>query len=599
MNPKHTYNERVDQFRQLADRLEKKETRLSWYRLVTFVTAILIFFGIYSLSRWVAWSMLTAGLTAFALLIRYHGTTERKRIRARHLEIINAQEVKCLDGDASSFYDGSTYASHAHAYTHDLDIFGPASVFQFVNRTASLPAANTLAEWLKAAAPLAEIDDRQEAVRELQPLIDWRQQLRVLSFENKEARNNPEAVINWLNLPTVFLHRRHIRIICTILSVLTCAVLVLIGTGWPPGTILPVLAVNFFYNFLHVKQVNRLHQQVSLSADMLSSYATTLRHIEHTAFTSAKLHALQKLLLAKEHASSQISRLSKRVNKLDTRLNVMVSVPLNLLFFWDIHQCYALETWKKTHAQKVPDWLDTMAEMEVLSSFANLAYNNPRWTFPVVVPDYFTFNAVDLGHPLIPERTRVPNSFHIDKSGKTILITGSNMSGKSTFLRTCGVNTVLALAGSVVCAASLTLSHVQLYTSMRITDSLEDNTSSFYAELKRLAAIIQHAGSQDNLFLLLDEILRGTNSNDRYIGSVALIRQLLSYRTVALVATHDLKLAEMADTLPQQIENYHLDVQVDGEELYFDYLLKQGVCTSMNASLLMKKMGIRIGQDSE
>jgi len=210
------------------------------------------------------------------------------------------------------------------------------------------------------------------------------------------------------------------------------------------------------------------------------------------------------------------------------------------------------------------------------------------------VPEYFVLKAKNAGHPLIPAGRRIDNSLEIIQSGKTVIITGSNMSGKSTFLRTCGVNAVLALSGAPVCAASFKISYAQVFSSMRISDSLEDNTSSFYAELKRLAAIILAAEHNQNVFILLDEILRGTNSNDRHIGSIALIKQLIDYDTVSVVATHDLKLADLADALPGKIDNYHFDVKIDGEELFFDYRLNPGICTSMNASILMKKMGIRI-----
>ena len=213
---------------------------------------------------------------------------------------------------------------------------------------------------------------------------------------------------------------------------------------------------------------------------------------------------------------------------------------------------------------------------------------------PEIVSGYFTIQAKNAGHPLIPDHRRILNDIDINGSGRIVIVTGSNMSGKSTFLRTCGVNAVLALAGAPVCATSFTLSHVQVISSMRISDSLEDNTSSFYAELKKLATIIQKAGKHREVFILLDEILRGTNSNDRFTGSVALIRQLIGYDTVAMVATHDLKLADLEKEIPGNIDNYHFDVKIDKEELYFDFKLNPGVCKSMNASILMKKMGIRI-----
>jgi DNA mismatch repair ATPase MutS len=235
-----------------------------------------------------------------------------------------------------------------------------------------------------------------------------------------------------------------------------------------------------------------------------------------------------------------------------------------------------------------------MAEFEALASLANMAFNNPGWVYPQVTEDYFVFRAEDMGHPLIPANRRINNSFATEGAEKAIIVTGSNMSGKSTFLRTCGVNAVLAFAGAPVCASAFTISLVRLHSSMRISDSLEENISSFYAELRRLRAIISGAESDPKVFLLLDEILRGTNSDDRYTGSVALIKQLTGYGAVAMVATHDLRLAGMEQELPQAIENYHFDVKVNDEELFFDYLLTPGICSSFNASLLMKKMGIKV-----
>lgn len=293
-------------------------------------------------------------------------------------------------------------------------------------------------------------------------------------------------------------------------------------------------------------------------------------------------------------ASDRIRHLSKLVSRLDYRLNVLVSVPLNLLFFTDIHFCMALERWKREHSSRIPGWFASMAEFEALSSLANMAFNNPGWIYPGVTEDYFVFRGEEMGHPLIPEGRRINNSFTAEGAGKAIIVTGSNMSGKSTFLRTCGVNTVLAFAGAPVCASAFTISLARLHTSMRISDSLEENISSFYAELRRLKAIISGAESEPKVFLLLDEILRGTNSDDRYTGSVALIRQLTGYGAVAMVATHDLRLAGLEQVLPRSIENYHFDVKVNNEELFFDYRLTPGICSSFNASLLMKKMGIKV-----
>lgn len=369
---------------------------------------------------------------------------------------------------------------------------------------------------------------------------------------------------------------------------------ILVITGFPAAILAPVFTVNFIFYFTRFKKISKLHEQVSRSSDLLRAYSEIIMMIEIRDFTAPLLQKLQSNFMSGISGSQCIRNLSKLVGRLDSRLNVLVSVPLNLLFFTDIHFCLALEEWKRQHAAKIPGWFDAMAEFEVLSSFANLAYNNPSWVFPEIVTDFFSFRAVNMGHPLIPEKKRINNDFEASGHGRTILITGSNMSGKSTFLRTCGVNTVLALAGAPVCASSFTLSHTRVHSSMRISDSLEENISSFYAELRRLRSVITEAGKDPRVFLLLDEILRGTNSDDRFTGSVALVKQLMDYGTVTMIATHDLRLAGLSKDIPGKIDNYHFDVKISGEELFFDYKLTPGVCSSFNASLLMKKMGIKI-----
>lgn len=223
-----------------------------------------------------------------------------------------------------------------------------------------------------------------------------------------------------------------------------------------------------------------------------------------------------------------------------------------------------------------------------------MAFNHPGWCFPEISEDFFTLSAVSLGHPLLKDTGRVPNDAVLEGTGKVMLVTGSNMAGKSTFLRTVGVNIVLAMAGSVVCAEKMTVSPTKIITSMRIADNMEENISTFYAELKKLEMILQQVRAHEKVFLLLDEILRGTNSHDRHAGSGAVIRQFLREDAVAILATHDLELTDMAKEFPGQVLNYHFDVQVRDEELYFDYKLKDGICTSMNASLLMRKIGIDV-----
>jgi hypothetical protein len=588
------YRTRVDNFRQKAEKLEKRENQLSVARLIAFVSGILLFFVLFSHSAALATLALLLCLSVFVWLVKKYSTVEKDKTHYRHLETINRKELECLEGSFSGFPDGSEYISREHPYSYDLDLFGPSSVFQYLNRTTSKPAADMLARWLMAPATIEDIILRQQAVTELSSRIEWRQKLITLGYINKNAGSDPGAILSWVQGNVLFDKQRRLRITTLCLTVLALAAIAGVVMGLPAAILVPVLGINFLYYGSLSKKITLLHNQVSRSSDMLKVYSATIDLIEKEQFTTQKLTSLHGVFINRYSVSSEINRLSRLLNRLDVRLNIMVSVPLNLFFFWDVHYCMALENWKKTHAGEVGKWFSAMADFEALSSLSNAAFNNPDWVMPDVTDEYFILKAKQIGHPLIAFSRRIDNSLEITRSGKTILITGSNMSGKSTFLRTCGVNTVLALAGAPVCAASFMVSNVQLYSSMRISDSLEDNTSSFYAELKRLAAIIKEAGHNPRLFLLLDEILRGTNSNDRYTGSVALIRQLIGYGTVAMVATHDLKLADLAQEMPEQLDNYHFDVKIEGEELYFDYKLNPGICTSLNASILMKKMGIKV-----
>ena len=594
MSPQEVYNSRAEEFGVKAERLQKLSNRLSMGRLIAFAGGLILFTVLSTVSVIAAIAVLLVSLILFAWMVIRYGITERQRNHFRHLEEINKLEIRCLEGDFSDYKSGEEYAERDHPYTYDLDIFGRTSLFQLICRTTSKPASDILAGYLKQPAPADEIMSRQEAVKELAPLTDWRQELITIGYQNTSSGNDPSALLNWLASDDLFRNRRREKTVVWCLSILAFASIALVVAGFPAVLLAPVFTVNFIFYFTRFRKITKLHEQVSRSSDLLRTYSAAISMIEKETFRAAKLTILQESFRGETNASEQVRTFARLVNRLDSRLNVLVSVPLNLLLSTDMRFCLALEEWKREHAERIPGWFASMAEFEVLSSFANMAYNNPSWAFPEIVPDFFTFRAVNMGHPLIPEKKRINNDFETSGQGRTILITGSNMSGKSTFLRTCGINTVLALAGAPVCASSLSLSHVRIHSSMRISDSLEENISSFYAELRRLRSVITESEKDSRVFLLLDEILRGTNSDDRFTGSVALIKQLMGYGTVAMVATHDLRLAGLSKDIQGKIDNYHFDVKISGEELFFDYKLTPGVCSSFNASLLMKKMGINL-----
>jgi len=594
MSPREAYQSREAEFTASAERMRKLAERLSMARLAAFAGGLVLFAALLSISVIAAVVTMSVALILFTWLVIKQETTEKSRKRNLRLAEINRLELRCLDGDFSGFNPGEEYAERDHPYSYDLDIFGKASLFQFICRTTSRPASDRLAEYLKQSASLEDIVLRQEAVTELQPLTDWRQELMTLGYLNAGADNDPAPLMQWLGSDDLFPKTGREKIITVCLTLLALAAVILVITGLPAAILAPVFGVNFIFYFTRFKRISKLQEQVSRSSDLLKAYSDIIRLIENRSFNSPLLKNIQSAFRDEITASDLIRQLSKLVSRLDYRLNVLVSAPLNLLFFTDIHFCLALERWKREHASRIPGWFASMAEFEVLASLGNMAFNNPGWIFPRVTEDYFVFRADEMGHPLIHAGRRINNDFTAEGTGRAIIVTGSNMSGKSTFLRTCGVNAVLAFAGAPVCASAFTVSLVRLHSSMRISDSLEENISSFYAELRRLRAIISRAESDPKVFLLLDEILRGTNSDDRYTGSVALIKQLTGYGSVAMVATHDLRLAGLEQELSQSIENYHFDVKVNDEELFFDYRLTPGICSSFNASLLMKKMGIKV-----
>ena len=321
----------------------------------------------------------------------------------------------------------------------------------------------------------------------------------------------------------------------------------------------------------------------------------SIQLIEKINFNSTYLQDLQiQFRQQNGKASVQLHQLKKILERLDMRFNIVVFIPLNILLQWDLQQVVALEKWKRHNHKKVMAWFTALGEFEAVSSLATLSFNHPGWCFPVFKEAHFFIEGKEIGHPLIQPGKCVTNPVKIEQAGELMLVTGSNMAGKSTYLRSIGINTILAMAGAPVCATYFCLSPVQIISSMRIADNLEENTSTFYAELKKLKTIIEKVNKNDKIFILLDEILRGTNSFDRHTGSAALIKQLIKHNAACMIATHDVELAKMKEENPRNIFNYHFDAQVNKEELYFDYKLKEGICTSLNASILMKKIGIEL-----
>lgn len=596
MPPENYYKERIVTLKQLLQEQLLKKSWLGWLR---FAMVVLLFAAIYLLLpsglQYVAIVVVVLGIVFTRLL--YMDLRNKANIEnSRCLININEAELKVLAHEYYSFDDGIKYTPKEHPYANDLDIFGRASIFQYCNRTTSEMGSAALANWLLYPASIETILQRQEAVKEMVTVTDWRQQLQAYGQQQKITTATQQRLQAWLQAEPHFISNLFWKIIQYAVPVIMITVIVL-----NVEDIVSNIGRNYFLlgaaiiAFMMAKKIAPLHEQVSKMADELSVLANSVRLIEQTRFNTPLLQSLQeKFIIDNGNASTQLKQLKKIVERLDIRLNPVVFIPLAMIFQWDVQQAMALEKWKQLNKQNIGDWFDAIGSFEALHSFSGLIFNHPGWCLPSFKEAHFYMQGDNIGHPLINETKRVNNNISITDRGELMLITGSNMAGKSTYLRSIGINTVLAMAGAPVCASTFTLSPVQIMSSMRIADNLEESTSTFYAELKKLKAIIDRVNAGEKIFILLDEILRGTNSLDRHTGSEALVKQLIKHRAACIIATHDVELARLKETYPENILNFHFDAQVSNDELYFDYKLKTGVCESLNASILMKKIGIEL-----
>ncbi len=596
MDPNISYAGRLEQLIAERKKLQQKKSVFGVVRFGTVALIIAAFYFLWSLGITYAIFAGTILVIAFIWLV-YKDLSNKEAIRhTGHLISINEQELQAMNGDYSSFAGGNEYLPKDHPYAADIDIFGNASLFQFLNRTTSDPGAGVLANWLLNQAGTEEILSRQAAIKELSKKLLWRQEIQAYGRESCIQYTTLKKLQQWIHEPALFAGFKHWKWLRIVLPIISTGTFIAAIAGWIP---LNTLYVSLFVFAAIAYQINKvispLHDKLSKIVNEIDTLSQSVTLVENEPFESPLLLQLQEKYKKNNNtASLHIRGLKRILDRLDMRYNIVVSAPLNLLSLWNLQQVLDLEKWKKQHEADVENWFHALGTIEALNSFATVFFNNPGWSFPTLVPEYFFIGATELGHPLIHKNKRVNNAIKIDDRGELMLVTGSNMAGKSTYLRSVGVNVVLAMAGAPVCATAFSISPVELLTSMRIADNLEESTSTFYAELKKLKTIIDKVNNGEKVFILLDEILRGTNSLDRHTGSVALIRQLIKHQAVAIIATHDLSLAAIKNEFPDSILNYHFDVQVDKEELFFDYKLKPGVCESLNASILMKKIGIEL-----
>ncbi|MCB0804785.1 MAG: hypothetical protein KDC05_03250 [Bacteroidales bacterium] len=594
--PAKTYQSNIDVYTEKAEKLSKITRRISVLRLFIFITSVMLvyLFAVQDNAVGIVGS-LVIGIALFVYLIKRHSAVIHEKKLAAALLKINEQENNALKHEFQQFDSGVSFIDHSHRYASDLDLFGEGSLFQYLNRASTVSGSKTLAQLL--CNPLLnkdEIKRNQRSVTELKDKLSFRQKLGSIGLVYTEEETDDKKIREWAVLPPEFGSIIY-KILAVAIPLLTFGMIALLS--------LSLITIQLFFLWLVVPwgiagfsttKTNRRHEMVSNTTELLNKYAWLLQVIESQTFETEKLKDLSKRLYIKNTSAGQsIHKLKSILTALDNRLNFVSWGVLNGLFLWDILQMIRLESWQKIHREKISDWFDVISEMDVLCSFANFAYNNPEAVIPEIDDEVDHIDAVELGHPLIPGNVRVNNDFRI-APGEFMIITGANMAGKSTYLRTIGASLILAMCGAPVIAGQFSFKPIDLHTSIRTTDSLFKNESYFYAELKRLGKIIGELRSGKKMFIILDEILKGTNSKDKHKGSEALLKQFISLNTSGIVATHDVSLGVLESQFPKHIRNRCFEVDIDGNELSFDYKIRDGVSQNMNATLLMKKMGITI-----
>ncbi len=594
----NTFQERASRFGKQAEAYSKKNNQISIIRIFVFIAGIvcIVYLANARMPEVLAFVTLFF-LIGFGLIVQYHNQSKAKGQHLKHLAQINQEELQRMEGNLRSFAGGEKYTDPQHPYVADLDIFGPHSLFQLVNRSHTGPGRKKLADWLKNAAEKQEITARQEAIRELGGQVDWRQDFQAYGMDVHEEENDIATLLQWIQEPGAIKSPSLYLVLLLILPVLSIVSVILFFTG-TVASFVPLLAV--FGNGLVLWSVKDIaiitHKKTTASIKVLGANRFMIKKIEESNFQSERLKQLQENFQHQDYtASREVSRLQNILNNFDNRANMIYHI-FNIFLLLDVYWLRRADRWKSHNREHISQWFEAISEFEALGSLAGFQYTHPDFVFPEISERHYTFNAKNLGHCLIKREHRVASDFSLEGRGEIAIITGSNMAGKSTFLRTVGINAALALAGAPVCASQMEISKLQVFTSMRTQDSLEESVSSFYAELQRLKQLLETVAQGAPVLFMLDEILKGTNSHDRHQGAASLVKQLSKLNAMGLVSTHDLELGQLADNMPN-IKNYSFDSTIENDEIFFDYKLHNGVCQSFNASKLMEKMGIAIGKD--
>ena len=586
------YKAKKESYLAQLNSINKKYNSISFLRLISIVLFFVVIY--YYLKTSAILYVLAAILLfiTFIVLMRVHSKLLFKKQVSQALHTINEDEIVYLDRKKIPFENGIEFNDFHHPYAYDLDIFGAHSLFQNLNRTATFIGKKTLAGKLLTLLPNDEILDNHAAVKELTEKLDWRQEYLAFAKISNDSQSKYETLLKWSLFNSAPLSK--FLVFISYFSPILFLVTLIAYLATSNSIFASVLSYLFVLNLVVLGMVTkRIQLEIANSSNIdktIHQYSLLLKKIEAETFVSERLINLQKkLTFKKENASIHFKQLSSLFSNMDTIGNLVTAVLFNGTFLFNLHVFKSLLQWKKDHTEALEDWLQVIGEFEMLNSLANLSLNNPDFIYPTLNTNY-EIEFTNLSHPLINGTTRVGNDVRFDPQSFMIL-TGSNMSGKSTFLRSLGINMVLTGMGAPVCASNANVHPLPVLVSMRLSDSLSDSESYFFAEIKRLKQIMDQLENQA-AFVLLDEILRGTNSDDKRNGTIEVVKKVIAQKAIGAIATHDIEVCLTTNDYPNILTNKCFEVEIVDNDLHFDYKLRNGICKNRSATFLMKKMGV-------
>jgi hypothetical protein len=594
------YKQKIAEITEETTLLKKKNDRVAGFRLFLIIALGFLIYKGFSIHYLAGVVVVIGGIAGFYYLVKYHEKIELDiDLHITTIELIR-NELACLAGNANVYYNGSEYNSPSHHFSDDLDIFGESSLFHLINRTKSKAGNDYLAKNLLSEDQHYTISEKQEAAKELKSKTEWRLNFLASMFNLSNEDRGVTSILSRIEEPPPIKFERLISLYNIVLPFLWIAVAAssyfksLTFAGYAAAVL---FMINYFFVLINKKPTEDYFNTVSGAGRIMQKYGIATALIVQENWTSKILkESYESMPISKLNSRNPIDDFVVILKKLDMRRNQFASIFLYLASPFEPVQLIRLRKWLQEHPDFFLKIFDTIGVFEASSSLGTLSFNKPGWSFPEInETGKFSLEGTQIGHPLIKGHETVCNDFLFDDTNRLTLITGSNMSGKSTFLRTIGLNIVLAYAGAPVFAGHLKVSPgIKLICYMRIKDSIQQNASTFKAEIERIKLVLAAINAHENSLFLIDEMLRGTNSEDKLAGSMALLEKIAQSDAFAMVATHDLRMTEISDKYPDKIKNYYFEYSTENGELLFDYQIKNGVCKSFNASLLLKSIGLEL-----